>query len=128
MRTALPLALATVFVVAAVALALRLTGSPQHQRELAFDRRRVELLDEMTTAIANHYGEHDPLPAQLPSDIAKTDPETGKRLEYTRTGRFTYRLCVTFNAPAEGNIYLPYTQHGKGRQCFSRRVSRNTWK
>ena len=123
MRTTLPLALATVLVITGIALAFRLTGSPQHQRELAFDQRRVEMLQDMTTAIANRYGEHHPLPARLPPEIAKSDPETGKPLEYIRSGSFTYRLCASFNAASEGYMHLRFSTHRKGRECFDRAVA-----
>lgn len=118
MRTIAPLLAATVLVVAGIGLAFSLTGSPHHQRDLAFDRTRVELLQDMTTAIAKRYGEAKHLPATLPATLIKSDPESGKPLEYRRTSATAYEVCAVFAQPSTNELYYHDWDHGKGHQCF----------
>lgn len=117
MRTAIPLMAAALLILVGIALAFTLTGSPRHQRELAFDSKRVELLQEMRSAIDRRYEGVHKLPLRLPRDLEKSDPETGKPFEYIRTGLLTYKVCATFTE-ASDDTYYPSWSHGKGHRCF----------
>ena len=123
MRTALPLFASGALIMTLVALAFMLTGSPQHQRRLALDERRSELLDEMTRAIANDYRYHKLLPERLPAQLLKRDPESGKPFEYRRLSSDSFQLCATFAQSKSSDEFLQFENHGRGRQCFSRMLT-----
>jgi type II secretory pathway pseudopilin PulG len=111
-------------VIVGLALAFALTGSPAHQRELALDRRRVELLQRLMLDIDNRYaGSSMGLPAALPDAIVERDPVTNAPLAYHRRSASAYTVCAAFAQPSPQearNSYAEPFAHGAGRNCFER--------
>jgi hypothetical protein len=115
-------------VVAVLAAAFSLTGSPSHQRQLALDRRRVALLQQTAYAIAQRYDEAS-LPDALPDAIVQNDPESGRPFEYRRMSGTRYQLCATFALAGEDDPAYAYGEdasrwnHGPGKRCFTERIA-----
>lgn len=110
------LVVAAVLVLAGVSMAFMLVGTPAHQRQLAFDRRRIELLGTMRDDIVAHYDA--PLPAHLPARMIEHDPQTHAPFAYHALNRNTYKLCATFAFPGDDRPGFDQWKHGAGFQCF----------
>jgi hypothetical protein len=108
----------------ACSFGLMVAGTPALQRHLEADRRRVQDLRAIASAVSGMTS----LPASLPELVATrprlrvTDPETGKPYEYTVKSAKEYELCATFTSagdalgPRYGNEFW---SHAKGRACFA---------
>ncbi len=125
---------AGVVVVAVLAAAMWVIGSPAAQRELRLDERRVADLERIEGALGRHVDQHARLPGDL-STLARqpgvslpvVDPVDGTPYGYEVLGPRAYRLCAVFStdtAARDGNTVdqdLSWL-HAKGRQCFDRSI------
>ena len=125
--------LGIVVVLATVALAFGVLGSPAQQREIRMDERRERDLSRITSELRSHYALERALPAQLSvlssqpgSTLATTDPVTGAPYEYSVVAPDRFRLCAVFATdtavePRRGPSIGGFA-HGRGRHCFDERV------
>ncbi|MBA2239256.1 MAG: hypothetical protein H0W24_11235 [Lysobacter sp.] len=128
-------------VLATVIAAIATMGPPSTQREIRFDERRIADLARIADAIENYAGRHARLPPDLATlasepghDLPISDPEGGAPYGYEVTGDRRYRLCAQFTTdtgqsphgapPMHGDDWL----HGRGRQCFERKLDPDTSK
>jgi len=121
-------------VVVVVAYGLYLTGSPEYQRQVRFDERRVEDLQQISRAISSYHDQAGRLPNSLealePLDLYVSsimDPKTGELYEYIITGQLSYDICAVFESDssfAQPQRFpgLETWEYEAGRQCFSREV------
>jgi hypothetical protein len=116
----------TVLVVATVAAALWVTGSPQEARIRAFDNRRAQDLSTIYGMIAAHWSARQSLPASLDELSAAAlgaalpaDPETGAAYEYRVIDEGSYELCATFSRQSPATDENFGRAHAAGRQCFT---------
>lgn len=111
---------------AAVIAGLIVSGSPQRQRELRLDERRVSDLRNLSSAISRHFRDTGRLPETLDrlvdGRILSTmprDPETNETYAYEIDGPREFRLCAEFllasHPPGTGEFW----SHTDGQQCFS---------
>ena len=128
------LVVATLVVLATLAAALWIIGSPASQRQVRIDERRVQELAIIEAALDRHWETHQALPASLEEMVASTpglrlplaDPADGPAYEYRVTGTDAFELCATFatstaEPPAARSARArPDWLHGEGRHCFQR--------
>jgi hypothetical protein len=126
-RTGLYLAIAaSIVVVATLAAAIGVMGTPAQQRLVRLDERRIGDLDRIVRVIREHG-----LPPDL-ATLARTpgerltivDPVDGQPYEFARLGKDRYRLCARF-ATDSAKVPSAWYQrsawsHGQGRHCFDR--------
>ena len=112
-------------VVAAIVAGLVVSGSPQRQRMLRLDERRVRDLQSLQTSLSYRYTETGALPATLEDLVdgrllsaVPRDPESGEPYAYEVTARRVFRLCAEFALPSEGPEPADFWAHAAGRQCF----------
>lgn len=135
-----------VLVVFSFVLAFSILGSPQNQRKLTIDSRRIQALQNAEQDIASYWQSHGKMPTSLSAvDTYNNtlDPEAalGKVLEYTLKDGTNYEICATFStasvpnvgatqyAYSESDSYLPEGtpqgdpwKHEAGRTCFARTI------
>ena len=122
-------------------------GSPQSQRLVRFDGRRVNDLQLIQSQVVNYWQNKQKLPQSLDdlrNDIygvtISVDPKTGVVYEYTAIGDLQFRLCANFETASQnsGRILYPETmpvpagggypikgdtwEHSIGRVCFERTI------
>ena len=126
--------LAGIVVLATVAGAVAVMGSPAEQRRMRIDERRVDDLRRIEATVRAYRAETRALPETLAVLDARpgvaldaSDPETGSRYDYRRAGSDTFELCATFvtdtAAGRAGRRWQePRWVHGAGRHCFTFRV------
>lgn len=128
------LVLAGIVVVATVAGAIVVMGSPAEQRRMRIDERRVDDLRRIEAAVRLYHGDAGALPATLDVLAAQpgvaldaADPETGSSYGYRKAGGDAFELCATFatdtaaRKPGE-HWQEPRWAHGAGRHCFTFRI------
>lgn len=120
-------------VVATLALALGVLGSPAQQRLIRMDERRERDLSRLTNEVRSYYGLERALPVQLSvlssqpgSTLATADPVTGAPYEYFVVSPDRFRLCAVFDTdtaakPRRGPRINGFA-HGRGRHCFDERL------
>lgn len=123
---------ASVVVVATVAAAIHVMGTPAMQREARLDRKRIEDLRRLTRAVQAHAQQHSALPRELHalagrgSRLPLRDPQDHAPYAYEVTGPRTFRLCAVFatdsaqTGDADRDSWDADWSHGVGRQCFDR--------
>jgi len=129
---------ASAIVVATVAIAIVVMGSPSAQREAKLDSRRIDDLVHIVRVIGNYVEAHGALPPDLATlarqpgqRLSITDPVDGTPYGYEATGERTFRLCAVFASdtariPAAGGRWsADEWNHDVGPQCFERKVGRN---
>ena len=129
------LIIAGVVLVATLAAAIVVMGSPGTQREQLLDQRRVRDLEAIAGAVNDHAQRYGMLPADLPAlaaqpgqQLAITDPVGGMPYEYKITGERAFELCAVFTSdtaqrPADQNRRIQHQwRHAAGRQCFDRKL------
>lgn len=116
---------AIVVVAAAVVAGLLVTGTPQRQRELRLDERRVSDLLVLSSALTRRYGETGRLPASIDALVdgrflstLPRDPASDESYVYESTGAASYRLCATFAREAGAPGAAEFWYHPPGRHCF----------
>jgi type II secretory pathway pseudopilin PulG len=126
---------ASVVVIAAVATAMLVMGSPGSQRESRLDRKREQDMGRIAQAIDLRTVAGKPLPADLAGlagepgrRLSITDPATGAPYAYETTGGNGYRLCAVFATDTAEESRAGWIDqdwlHGKGRHCFDRTADR----
>ncbi|MDN5782220.1 MAG: hypothetical protein L0H23_09415 [Luteimonas sp.] len=125
------LVLAGIVVLATLAGAIAVMGSPAEQRRMRLDERRVGDLRQIEAAMRAYQVDTDALPDTLDVLDARpgvaldvSDPETGLRYEYRKTGADVFELCAVFvtdtAARKAGRRWQePRWVHGTGRHCFT---------
>lgn len=139
---------ATIFIIASAVCGFVIAGSPQSQRLIRFDERRVNDLQTIQSQVINYWQNKSSLPSnldELRSDIygfaAPQDPKTGQSYEYQVLGSLQFRICATFETstsggqvtdrrvkvsapiPAGGYPIMNSTwEHATGRVCFDRTI------
>ncbi len=109
---------ATIAVIATLAIGFTAIGSPGNRRELSADTRRLTNLREIEYAIHakavidKAHKRHFELPVRLSEIEGLTsrqiaDPITGKAYEYKRLGGSRYRLCATFYSAHSAQTSVP---------------------
>ncbi|MCY4156798.1 MAG: hypothetical protein OXF66_05105 [Gammaproteobacteria bacterium] len=122
-------ALAAAFVVAgAVAAGLYLSGSPDEQRLLRLDERRLRDLWDISREIEQLWDATGELPATLehvvvggrPLSETPLDPVTSQPYEYKRMdgAGSGYMLCAVFARPSPATVRPYFWRHEAGRGCF----------
>jgi hypothetical protein len=106
-----------------VAIGFATIGPPQHMRLVSLDRRRVDDLRSIAYDFRNgESGGVKRLPPRLSSsddpNSGLRDPVTRVPYEYRRESATRYRLCATFDLPADSAYGEGGWRHGAGRQCF----------
>ncbi|MFA5022106.1 MAG: DUF5671 domain-containing protein [Patescibacteria group bacterium] len=109
--------------------------SPVQARKNAFDRTRVNDLQNIKYAVDSYYQEFNKLPTTLDELIQSRgylniiDPETAKPYEYKSTGSDSYQLCAQFSNSNKGQVndyynYPNYNEflHDAGHSCFDRKA------
>lgn len=143
---------AVIFVVlASIVVGFFLAGSPQNQRLVRLDERRVSDLQSIQWQIVDYWQRKGALPGNL-SELADPirgfmvprDPETNSNYEYNVKDKLKFELCSVFstinkeNSPEQlGGKSVPQPvdpyrsgydpvsynwQHGQGRTCFERTI------
>ena len=137
--------LAGILVLAAVVAGFFAVGSPAHQRDLNFDLKRVQGLQEIQSQIISYWQRKNVLPPNLMSltdDIigykAATDPETQAPYEYRVKSDLTFELCADFKLASPSNnkpvpMYYPNVSadnwdHTAGHNCFLRSIDPEIYK
>lgn len=126
---------ASVAVVATVAAAIWVMGSPSAQREAKIDSRRIDDLNHIVQVVGHYAERNNALPADLATlarqpgqRLAITDPVDGAPYGYEVTGKLDYRLCAVFATDTAKTSVTggPWNRddwnHGVGRHCFERRA------
>ncbi|WP_407353818.1 hypothetical protein [Luteimonas sp. R10] len=119
-------------VVATVAAAVAVMGTPAARREAKLDDRRVRDLQRIGVAVDDYREQHDALPPDLATlagrpgqRLAIADPVSGTPYAYEITGERSYRLCAVFTTDTAEVLadvrWSSEWNHGAGRQCFERR-------
>lgn len=126
------IAVAVVVVSGTVVAAVLVMGTPDTQRELRIDARRVADLASIENAIEVHYRTHGELPEDLATLTTKpgvrlnvADPANNQPYGYRIEGQRVYRLCADFSSDtaAQGTDWPPAMwAHGTGPTCFQRKV------
>lgn len=128
------LVVAGIAVVATLAAAIAVIGSPARQRAQRFDERRVSELAAIAAAVERYESTEKRLPARLadlePDAIgtrAHADPASGRPYEYRVVDARHYELCAEFAlARARDEPAAPYVDedwvHPAGHHCFRRAV------
>ncbi len=106
-----------------------LLGSPQLQRSLKADQRRVENLHEIAEFIyqeTTNSKNNSDIPQSLPNRDYTSDPITKQSYEYNIINETEYELCANFETDSQNNrkkddFYRrvnPFWYHPQGRHCY----------
>jgi hypothetical protein len=131
---------ASAAVIAALAGAVAVLGSPMKQRQYALDERRLSDLRDISNTVLNHARKHDALPQELSVLDAQEwapprhDPDTSQPYEYKVMDEQSFQLCAVFalsSSALEQNRRYPYRRstertHDAGKQCFTYTRNENT--
>ncbi|HEY4474805.1 MAG TPA: DUF5671 domain-containing protein [Candidatus Paceibacterota bacterium] len=133
-------------VVTSIVFGFFVAGSPQNQRTVRFDERRVQDLSSLQGQVINYWQKKNELPQnldQMANDILgiviPRDPKTGAPYEYKTLAKLKFELCATFETSSpDQNIggprkvvpaMYPYPgdetqtwQHNAERTCFQRTI------
>ena len=140
-----------VLVLAVIAGAFFVVGSPNSARLVQFDQQKISDLQGIQSQIVNYWQKKEALPNSL-SDLndpisnfkVSVDPQTNQPYEYNvkDAANLSFELCATFNK--EGNdqygrynevqpIAYPTKgqsdnwQHSAGRACFERTIDKQLY-
>ncbi len=123
---------AGVAVVATVVAAVAVMGTPDAQRRMRQDERRIRDLDRIDDVVRIEAREHGRLPASIdvlakrPGRLATRDPFTGAPYEYRTVDARRFQLCATFETDSaadsdEEPVWVDTQwKHPSGRHCFDR--------
>lgn len=124
---------ATLVVIATIAAAIVVMGTPAQQRALRLDQRRANDLDRIVETAREHADRTGTLAPDLTTlatrpglRLAITDPETALPYEYKVQGARAFQVCATFatdTAADDTNARASRSEdwlHPVGRQRFSR--------
>ncbi len=131
--------LISLIIASAVIAGFFIVGSPQEQRLLKFDERRVQDLQLIQSELINYWANKEKLPNSL-TDLRDDlrgfsmpkDPQTNDEYGYEVRGELNFALCATFSnsspeisAPKPAYpepIYQESWQHQAGHACFERKI------
>ncbi|MGH9633133.1 MAG: hypothetical protein ACRD7E_32920 [Bryobacteraceae bacterium] len=115
----------------AVILAFWQLGSPQSQRALEADRRRIGDLQAIAARMQAYWKAKAGLPKNMdelkgiyaPAGLRLADPVTGVPYEYRVEQGSIYELCATFTAASPAGETeqgtTAFWTHPAGRHCFT---------
>ena len=123
----------TTAVIAALVCGFTLSGTPANERARRFDERRLNDLQQISSAIDAYWNTEDVLPENLEiltqnrrifiESIA--DPKTSEVYEYIAQEGAKYKLCATYETKAidSSKVAKPYPSllfwdHPFGYYCF----------
>jgi len=132
-------------VVTVIVFGFFVAGSPQNQRTVRFDERRVQDLSYLQNQIINYWQKKNELPQnldQMTNDILgiiiPRDPKTGITYEYVKLNDLKFELCATFETSNSDQsmgrskavpMMYPYPggeietwKHNAERTCFQRTI------
>ena len=144
-------------VLSSIAAGFFIMGSPTQIRLYRFDDQKINDLTNIQYQVVNYWQSKEKLPATLADlqdpisgNIIPLDPQTGEAYIYQVTGKYSFKLCATFNAEtqpnsptasrammrelipavpigvtseAKGGGLEQFTwQHGVGEACFDRTI------
>lgn len=133
-----------VLVVAAIAGAFFVIGSPNTARLTQFDQQKIYDLQSIQSQIVNYYQKKQILPALL-SDLTDNisgysvpiDPQTNQPYEYDveDVTKSSFELCATFNKESKETMAAIYGygkasevwSHAAGRVCFERTIDKDLY-
>lgn len=145
-RTIGVIGIPSLFMIALVVVTFMYIGTPQQQRALRLDERRIQDLQSIESQLYNFWQQKERLPDTLselttplyPFATIPLDPEfaRGAVYEYQKTGILDFTLCATFSSdmPTQHLRYketvrkvypesASYTwEYTKGRVCFTRTI------
>ncbi|WP_107667360.1 hypothetical protein [Cyanothece sp. BG0011] len=107
-----------------------LLGSPQLQRTLKADQRRVENLHEIAQFLyreTTDSNNNSDIPQSLPERGYTSDPITQQSYDYNIIEGTEYQLCANFETDSQNNrkkddFYRrlnPFWDHPQGRHCYT---------
>lgn len=107
-----------------------LLGSPQLQRSLKADQRRVKNLHEIAKFIHQETTKNEnnlDIPQSLPDKGYTSDPITQQLYEYKIIDKTQYEVCANFETDSQNNrkkddFYRrldPFWYHNQGRYCYA---------
>lgn len=109
---------AAVAVLLGLVAGFSMLGSPDRQRLIQADARRVEDLQAIQRVLQARSATA-PLPQSLSEPpLRRTDPITRQPYEFIRLDDHRYRLCATFSFESEGVARDPVWYHPAGRHCY----------
>jgi hypothetical protein len=131
----------SVVVLAAVVTGVVILGSPSEERARRIDRRLVEELSSIKTAVDSYYSKNGILPASLnelwqgspgldlngPFDVIR-DPVPPNAYRYRVVAVDAFELCGTFERASEPRVSsgVDVWQHSSGDHCFTRKVAKRS--
>jgi len=127
-----------IVVIATIVFGFYIAGSPQSQRLVRFDERKVSDLANIQGQVISYWQAKRILPKTL-DDLSVNfqvprDPQNSSSYEYIVDSPQVFELCATFNAqatdPSIGYETVPIDpkgnstnwSHGIGRQCFKKTI------
>ncbi|MDR0276130.1 MAG: hypothetical protein LBI48_12505 [Burkholderiaceae bacterium] len=126
----------SVVVIASLAGAAYVLGSPAQRRQIRLDERRLKDLVEIADSVQGYAKKHDALPQNFAAlqEAAETeagkrrppaDPDTRAPYEYKVLDAQSWQLCAVFSLPSPDENENDRTYYGNwrrahdaGRQCF----------
>ncbi len=100
---------AVIFVLGGVVYSFSVIGTPNNQRALRLDQKRIEDLQNIQSQVITYWQQREKLPAQLIDlidplnswQVIPKDPEfqKGVNYEYTKINDLEFQLCATFSKP-----------------------------
>lgn len=122
------------FVLLVFIFSLFVVESPTQTRNRKLDERVISNFSQIDSEINRYYSEKGSLPqsfdtlkseySYLQEDVF-TDPETGKRFDYTMVDTEKYKLCATFRGSSvsdNAKIENDRWPHESGYQCLEQKV------
>lgn len=124
---------ASIAIVAAVAAAIAVMGSPGAQREMRLDQRRIRDLGEVADKVrlyAKRHGQPPPdlnaLNRQPGTRVDIVDPVDGTPYAYSTDGKNDFQLCAHFATDTaqtgEEDWIAKDWEHGAGKHCFDLKI------
>jgi hypothetical protein len=92
-------------------------GSPGRQHSLSLDERRVADLEAIRSRLSAAHRLQRDLPATLPENLQRRDPQTGLPYGYARIDARHYRLCSDFATVGASPLW-PTFAHPAEHTCF----------
>jgi hypothetical protein len=121
-RSPVYLTLASIAALAGVVAGFTMLGTPDWQRQLQTDARRITDLQALQRLIY----QRGTLPQSLEEiDVRLRDPGNGQPYEYHRINDQRYQLCAVFTAESQQRAEQPnFWYHPAGRHCFELHAQR----
>lgn len=129
---------AALVIVATVAAAIVVMGSPSEAREARLDERRVRDLDRIADVVRTYAQRHGQPPADLAAlaqqpgvRLAIADPVSAAPYPYRVSDADSFRLCASFSTDTAKIVTEEQSRidrhwlHGAGEQCFDLKVDDN---